>query len=85
MRILIVDDELSRKKAQRILSQHGQCDIAINGTEALDAFRLAHEEGKPYDLITMDILMPDIDGIEALKGIREWEESRKSQWGQVFF
>ncbi len=42
MRILIVDDELvSRKKTQKIMSQYGECDIAINGTEALEAFDLA--------------------------------------------
>ncbi|GAF79962.1 unnamed protein product [marine sediment metagenome] len=63
MRGLIVDDEfVSRKKAQRIMSQYGECDIATNGTETLEAFRLAHDEGRPYDLITMDILIPDMDG-----------------------
>ena len=83
MRILIVDDEfVSRKKAQKIMSEYGECDITINGTEALDAFHLAQEEGKPYDLVTMDILMPDMDGIEALKKIREWEESRNIQLGK---
>jgi two-component system chemotaxis response regulator CheY len=77
VRILVVDDKfVSRKTAQKILSQYGECDIAINGTEALEAFRLAHEEDKPYDLITMDIFMPEMDGIEALKRIRKWEESR---------
>ena len=84
IRILIVDDEfVSRKKAQKIMAQYGECDIAINGTEALEAFKLAHEEeGRPYDLITMDILMSDMDGIEALKRIREWEESKNVQLGK---
>lgn len=82
LKILIVDDEfVSRKKAQKILSQYGECDIAISGTEALEAFHLAHEEAKPYDFITMDILMPDMDGVDALKGIREWEESHNIQLG----
>lgn len=83
MRILIVDDEfVSRKKAQKIMAQYGKCDIATNGAEALEAFRLAHDEDKAYDLITMDILMPDMDGIEALKRIREWEKSRNIQLGK---
>jgi len=82
MRILIVEDEfVSRKKAQKIMAQYGECDVAANGTEALEAFRLAHDEDKAYDLITMDILMPDMDGIEALKRIREWEKSQNIQLG----
>jgi two-component system, chemotaxis family, chemotaxis protein CheY len=80
-RILVVDDEfVSRKKAQKILSQYGECYTAANGTEALEAFRLAHEEGKPYNLITMDIQMPDMDGIETLERIRKWEESHNIEF-----
>ncbi|RPI76414.1 MAG: response regulator [Desulfobacteraceae bacterium] len=75
MKVLIVDDEfVSRKKAQKILSQFAECDVAMHGKEALEAFKIAHHEGQPYDLITMDIIMPDMDGIEALKRVRAWEE-----------
>lgn len=75
MKVLIVDDEfVSRKKAQQILSQFAECDVAINGKEAIEAFSLAHNEEQPYDLVTMDIIMPDMDGIQALKEIRAWEE-----------
>jgi two-component system chemotaxis response regulator CheY len=74
MKVLIVDDEfVSRKKAQKILSAFGECDVAMDGKEALVAFHLAHSEEQPYELITMDIIMPDMDGIEALKQIRKWE------------
>ncbi|MCP4715742.1 MAG: response regulator [Deltaproteobacteria bacterium] len=74
MRILVVEDEfLSRMVIQKILSQHGDCDIAVDGEEAIHAFKLAHEDGKPYDLICMDIMMPNINGQEALKKIRELE------------
>ena len=65
-----------------MLSEYGECDIAINGTETLEAFRLAQDEDKAYDLITMDILMPDMDGIEALKWILEWEKPRNIQLGK---
>ncbi len=75
MKILIVDDELvSRKKAEKILSSYGACDTAVNGEEALAAFIKAHKDKAPYDLITLDINMPDISGIEALKLIRSKEK-----------
>lgn len=77
MRVLIVEDELIGSKVlQGFLSPYGDCDIAVDGKEAIDAFRLAWEENKPYDLICMDIMMPNIDGQQALKKIREIEKER---------
>ena len=77
MKILVVDDEIaSRVKVETILSEFGECDAVAGGREAVDAFLGAHENGEPYDLITMDINMPDMSGIEALKHIRDWEASR---------
>ncbi|MFW5486962.1 MAG: response regulator [Desulfovibrio sp.] len=74
MRALIVEDDFtSRKLLQKILSPYMECDIAVNGQEAVDAFRMAAEEGRPYDLITMDIMMPEMDGQGALKEIRAIE------------
>jgi two-component system, chemotaxis family, chemotaxis protein CheY len=77
MRVLIVDDDfISRRLLHKILSVHGDCDIAVDGAEAIKAFELAWSEGKPYDLICMDIVMPNIDGQQALKTIRESERER---------
>ncbi len=76
MKLLIVDDQFtSRLKAQRLFAQFAECDSAVNGKEALEAFHLAHSVNRPYDLIIMDILMPEMNGIEALKQIREWEDN----------
>lgn len=75
MNILVVDDDfVSRKKMGLILSQYGRCDVAINGAECIEAFQIAHEKDDPYDLITMDIQMPGISGIETLQRIRTWEK-----------
>ena len=46
-----------------------------NGREAVDAFRVAHDGGRNYDLICMDIMMPEMDGQAALKQIRALEEA----------
>ena len=76
MKILTVDDEfVSRKKAQKILSQFGECDAAAGGLEGLEAFVAGHNEKSPYDAIFMDIHMDDMGGIEALKQIRTKESS----------
>ena len=76
MRTLIVDDDFSsRLLLQEMLSPYGGCDIAVNGTQAVEAFMLAWHEGRRYDLICLDIMMPDVDGQVVLKGIRSMEES----------
>ena len=76
MRFLIVEDDFtSRLLLQRILASYGNCDIAVNGKEAVEAFDLAHQMGEPYSLICMDILMPEMNGQETLKLIREKEKN----------
>ena len=78
MKALIVEDEfITRKIIQKILSEYGNCDVAVDGEEAINAFNLAWEEKEPYDLICMDIMMPKINGQEALKKIRELENEMK--------
>ena len=54
-------------------SPYGQCDIVGGGKEAIDAVRRAMESGAPYDLVCLDILMPNASGHDALRGIRRVE------------
>ena len=76
MRTLIVEDDFtSRLLLQAFLSPYGECHIAVNGKEALTAFRAAQESGQKYDLICMDIMMPEMDGQTAVKEIRALEEA----------
>jgi two-component system chemotaxis response regulator CheY len=82
MRILIVEDDFrSRKLLQAILSPYGECDIAVNGEEAVEAFKMALEENRGYDLLCLDIMMPVMDGQEALKRIRDMEKERGIRYG----
>lgn len=74
MRILIVEDDfVSRNTMLRFLSNYGQCDISVNGQEALEAFTMAAKEDKAYDLICLGIIIPILDGFQVLKGIRDME------------
>jgi two-component system chemotaxis response regulator CheY len=76
MRTLIVEDDFtSRLLLQSLLSQYGECHAAVNGNEALTAFRAALESGQAYDLICMDIMMPEMDGQTAVRKIRALEQA----------
>ncbi len=76
MKILVVEDDFtSRILLQRYLSAYGDCHIAINGLEAVEAYKKSLTENQPYDLICMDIIMPEMSGQEALKIIRDIEKS----------
>jgi two-component system, chemotaxis family, chemotaxis protein CheY len=76
MKILIVDDDaLSLMLLSDILSPFGTCDTADNGIDAIALFEKAVSGGAPYNLICLDILMPEMDGHQVLKQIRSIEDS----------
>jgi len=77
LRALLVEDDLTgRLLLQTFLSRYGDCHVAVNGREAVEAFRIALEQGQPYDLICMDIMMPEMDGREAVRQVRAMEEAQ---------
>lgn len=77
MRILIAEDDLvSRKFLFKFLDRYGECDLVVDGLEALDACLLAIKEDKLYDLICLDIMMPKVDGVKVLKSIRDLEKQK---------
>jgi CheY-like chemotaxis protein/HPt (histidine-containing phosphotransfer) domain-containing protein len=73
LRILLCDDNaINQKVASRLLQQMGyQSDTATNGVEALAAL-----DKKPYDLIFMDVMMPELGGIEATHEIRRRQQNQ---------
>ena len=77
MRILVVEDDMtSRKLLIKYLSAFGDCEVAVNGVEALEAFLTAHKEKQPFELICLDIMMPKLDGMRVLRAIRDYEEQK---------
>ncbi len=75
-RYLIVDDDrVCRELLGDTLKPYAQCDFAYDGAEAIDAVRLALEDGAHYDLVCLDIMMPGTSGHDALQGIRDLEAS----------
>jgi len=76
MKTLIVEDDFtSRLLLQELLRSYGPSHVATNGAEAVEAVAMALEAGDHYDLICLDIMMPQMDGHEALDRIRKCEKS----------
>jgi two-component system chemotaxis response regulator CheY len=74
MRSLVAeDDATSRVVLQKFLSRYGECDIAVNGKDAVQAVKKARSERRGYDLVCMDLHMPVMDGQEAIREIRTQE------------
>ena len=75
MRALVVDDDLTtRIVLQEILSRYCEVHSCVDGTEAVQACTRALEHHDPYDLICLDLHMPAMNGLDALKLIRQEEE-----------
>ena len=67
------DDATNRKLLKTFLSRYGDCDVAIDGKEAVTAVRVARQNHASYDLVCMDLRMPQMDGQEAIREIRKQE------------
>ena len=74
MRVLVVEDDfISRRLLCRYLQAYAECDVAVNGNEAIGAFKQSLATGQRYDLVCLDIMMPGMDGQETLKRLRALE------------
>ncbi|MBQ3322457.1 MAG: response regulator [Firmicutes bacterium] len=73
MRVLVVDDEeIAAEHARLVLSEVGiYADISTSGPEALNMLQVAHTKQTPYNLVLLDWKMPEMDGIEVARRIRE--------------
>ncbi len=77
MRVLIAeDDPTSRTLLRELLKGYGTVEEAVNGRDAETAVLKALVAGTPYDLICLDIMMPEMDGHAALQEIRTMEAAK---------
>ena len=79
VKILIVDDEkIIRKAMGQVFKKYGTCFFADSGQSAFDAFVDASVDDKdPFDLVILDITLEDINGLQVLKEIRDFERKQK--------
>jgi len=80
--LLVDDDESNRKLIREILSGKAECFETQNGKEALSAFVQSIKSKDRFDMILLDVAMPDMDGITVLKNIRQIEEDQGVRFGQ---
>ena len=71
LKILLAEDDFATRKFMlKFLEKYGEVDVTVDGMEAVDAFLMSLEDEEPYDLVCLDVMMPVMDGYQALMGIR---------------
>lgn len=82
-KILVVDDNFANRQLMvEVLREDAVCDIATNGREAFEAYQLSLEKKDHYDLVLLDIAMPEVDGLAFLNMVREVEKRANVRVGE---
>ena len=76
MKVLVIEDDfVSRRVLQTMFEKCSEVDVAEDGQTALECIRRSCSNGTGYDLVTLDIMLPEVDGYEVLDELRRLEES----------
>lgn len=80
LKALVIDDDIvCRERLKMLLQDFFDCTFACNGREGVLMYKKSLQDGAAYQLITLDINMPEMNGHEALRVIREIEEQHGIQ------
>lgn len=83
MKILVAEDDfVSQFLMKEYLHDYGTVQLAVTGKEAVDLATAALDAGEPFDLISLDIMMPEMDGQQALQEIRDAESTSAASQGK---
>jgi CheY-like chemotaxis protein/HPt (histidine-containing phosphotransfer) domain-containing protein len=72
--LVIDDDQVCRQRVSMIVRDFCECTFANDGKQGFELFKKAFEDGQSFQLVTLDIQMPDMDGHETLSAIRLLEQ-----------
>ncbi|MDR1829463.1 MAG: response regulator [Candidatus Fibromonas sp.] len=76
MKTLIIDDDARNcKLLEAILKDYGECSVALDGNSAIKLFEESLKNKAPFDLVCLDIMMPEKDGYEVLRILRNLEQN----------
>lgn len=75
--LIVEDDYLSRNLLAEFLAPYASCEVAVNGKEAIDKLTRSFDKNERYDLVCLDIMMPEADGHKVLNLLRRLEHDRK--------
>ncbi|WP_162814970.1 CHASE domain-containing protein [Erythrobacter aureus] len=73
LNILVAEDNpVNQELTMAMVEKAGHdCTLAQNGRQAVEAVLQANHDGEPYDMVLMDMQMPEMDGLQATRAIRE--------------
>jgi len=78
MKILVIEDDYSSSiMFQRYLENYGKCETVSTGFDGMQKYIESISSGQQYNLIIIDIILPDMNGYEVLETIRAEEDARK--------
>jgi two-component system chemotaxis response regulator CheY len=78
--LIVEDDNTCGFIFQSMLKKYGECDLLTSGFDAIRAYEASLDQGEPYECIIVDIMMPDMNGVEVLSGIRLLEKDRNIEF-----